>query len=160
MAHGQHTKHSVYLELSNLLYKVKIVKTKQEHDDAFAIRKKVFVEEQGVPLHLEYDAEDAAATHFIMYEDDKPIGAARLRSIDNTVAKIERVCILQDQRGKKLGALMMKEMESYAISMQIKTLKLHAESYAIPFYEKLGYVVTSPEFMDAGIPHRAMEKKI
>jgi len=78
------------------------VETKEEHDDAFAVRKKVFVEEQGVPLHLECDAEDATATHFIMYEGNKPVGAARLRSIENEVAKIERVCILQDQRGKNL----------------------------------------------------------
>ncbi|KPN97485.1 GNAT family N-acetyltransferase [Lysinibacillus sp. ZYM-1] len=142
------------------MYNVKIVETKQEHDDAFAVRKKVFVEEQGVPLHLECDAEDATATHFIMYDDDEPVGAARLRSIEDNTAKIERVCILQSQRGKKLGALIMKEMEKYAISIHMKTLKLHAQSHAIPFYEKLGYAVTSPEFMDAGIPHRAMEKQI
>ena len=37
---------------------------------------------------------------------------------------------------------------------------LNAQSYAVPFYEKLGYVITSPEFMDADIPHRAMEKKM
>lgn len=142
------------------MYNVKIVETKQEHDDAFTVRKKVFVEEQGVPLHLECDAEDSTATHFIMYEDDEPVGAARLRSIENNTAKIERVCILQSQRGKKLGALLMKEMEKYAISIPKETLKLHAQSHAIPFYEKLGYAVTSPEFLDAGIPHRAMEKKI
>jgi len=142
------------------LYNVKIVETKKEHDEAFAVRKKVFVEEQGVPLHLECDAEDATATHFIMYEGEKPVGAARLRSIENSAAKIERVCILQDQRGKKLGALIMREMEKYAVSINKKILKLHAQSYAIPFYEKLGYTVTSPEFMDAGIPHRAMEKTI
>ncbi len=63
--------------------------------------KKVFVEEQGVPLHLECDAEDASATHFIMYEDTEPVGAARLRGIESDTAKIERVCILQTQRGKK-----------------------------------------------------------
>ncbi|MGE7916591.1 GNAT family N-acetyltransferase [Lysinibacillus xylanilyticus] len=142
------------------MYNVKIVETTQEHDDAITVRKKVFVEEQGVPLHLECDAEDASATHFIMYEGNEPVGAARLRSIENDAAKIERVCILQDQRGKKLGALIMKEMEKHAISIHMKKLKLHAQSYAIPFYEKLGYSVTSPEFMDAGIPHRAMEKNI
>jgi predicted GNAT family N-acyltransferase len=142
------------------LYNVKIVETQQEHDDAFTVRKKVFVKEQGVPLHLECDAEDATATHFIMYKDDEPVGAARLRSIENNTAKIERVCILQSQRGKKLGAILMKEMEKYAISIPKETLKLHAQSHAIPFYEKLGYAVTSPEFLDAGIPHRAMEKKI
>ena len=142
------------------MYNVKIVETAKEHEDAFAVRKQVFVEEQGVPLHLECDAEDASATHFIMYEGNDPVGAARLRNIVDDTAKIERVCILQDQRGKKLGALIMKEMEKHAISMNKKKLKLHAQSYAIPFYEKLGYTVTSPEFMDAGIPHRAMEKTI
>ncbi|QDQ01448.1 GNAT family N-acetyltransferase [Lysinibacillus fusiformis] len=142
------------------MYNVKIVESKKEHDDAFAVRKQVFVEEQGVPLHLECDAEDATATHFIMYDDYEPVGAARLRGIENDTAKIERVCILQSQRGKKLGALIMKEMEKHAISVKKKKLKLHAQSYAIPFYEKLGYTVTSPEFMDAGIPHRAMEKTI
>jgi len=142
------------------LYNVKIVETEKEHADAFAVRKKVFVEEQGVPLHLECDAYDATATHFIMYEDKEPAGAARLRNIEDHTAKIERVCILQSQRGKKLGALMMKEMENYAVSIGLQKLKLHAQSYAVPFYEKLGYTVTSPEFMDAGIPHRAMEKNI
>lgn len=142
------------------MYKVKIVETTKEHEDAFAVRKQVFVEEQGVPLHLECDAEDASATHFIMYEGNDPVGAARLRSIEEDAVKIERVCILQDQRGKKLGALIMKEMENHAILINKKKLKLNAQSYAIPFYEKLGYTATSPEFMDAGIPHRAMEKKI
>ncbi len=136
------------------------METAKEHEDAFAVRKQVFVEEQGVPLHLECDTEDASSTHFIMYEGSEPVGAARLRGIENDTAKIERVCILQDQRGKKLGALIMKEMENHAISINKKKLKLHAQSYAIPFYEKLGYSVTSPEFMDAGIPHRAMEKII
>lgn len=54
-----------------------------------------------MPLHLECDAEDASATHFIMYEDTEPVGAARLRGIESDTAKIERVCILQTQRGKK-----------------------------------------------------------
>lgn len=142
------------------MYLVKIVETKKEHDDAFAVRTKVFVEEQGIPLHLEYDHYDATATHFIMYEDEKPVGAARLRHVEENTAKIERVCILQTQRGKKLGALIMQEIEKYATSINNKKLKLHAQSYAIPFYEKLGYMVTSPEFMDADIPHRAMEKII
>ena len=57
-----------------------------------------------------------------MYDNDEPVGAARLRSIDNNTAKIERVCILQSQRGKKLGALIMKEMEKHAISIN-KNLK-------------------------------------
>lgn len=95
-----------------------------------------------------------------MYEGNNPVGAARLRSIENEAAKIERVCILQDQRGKKTWCFNYEGNGETRHFMNKQKLKLHAQSYAIPFYEKLGYTVTSPEFMDAGIPHRAMEKEI
>lgn len=38
-----------------------------------------------------------------MYEGIEPVGAARLRGIEDHTAKIERVCILQSQRGKNLA---------------------------------------------------------
>ncbi|MEG0258539.1 MAG: GNAT family N-acetyltransferase [Lysinibacillus sp.] len=142
------------------MYLVKIVENKKEYDDAFTVRTTVFVKEQGVPVHLELDEHDKTATHFIIYDHEQPIGAARLRIIENGVAKVERVSILLPYRGKKLGVLIMNEIEKHAAHLVLHTLKLHAQSYAIPFYEKLGYTVTSPEFMDAGIPHRSMEKNI
>lgn len=55
---------------------------------------------------------------------------------------------------------MMECMEDYAKDHQFKKLKLNAQSHAIPFYEKRDYVITSPEFLEAGIPHRAMEKEL
>ena len=44
---------------------------------AFAIRQAVFVAEQGVPAALEYDEHEAEATHYLFYEDERPVGAAR-----------------------------------------------------------------------------------
>ena len=52
----------------------------------------------------------------------------------------------------------MNTLEEHGRQKSMKKLLLNAQSYAVPFYEKLGYVVTSPEFMDADMPHRAMEK--
>ncbi|MEK9197567.1 GNAT family N-acetyltransferase [Ureibacillus sp. 179-F W5.1 NHS] len=142
------------------MFEVKTVENEKELELAFAVRRKVFVEEQGVPEHLELDEHDATAIHFIVNDEDKTIAAARLREIESQVGKVERVCVLQPYRGKKLGLLIMKKVEDYAIAKGWKKLKLNAQSYAIPFYEKLNYEVTSPEFLDAGIPHRAMEKMI
>lgn len=142
------------------MYEVKIVETNEELELAFAVRKEVFVEEQGVPLHLELDEYDDTAIHFIVKDGLQTIGAARLREVENKVGKVERVCVLEPYRGKKLGFLIMQKVEDYANAHGFKKLKLNAQSYAIPFYEKLQYVVTSPEFMDAGIPHRSMEKMI
>jgi len=142
------------------LIRVKVAGSEPEREDAFSVRKMVFVEEQGVPLNLELDEHDASAAHFIVYSDDQPIGAGRIREISQGVGKVERVCVLKEFRGKHLGNLIMHSLEEYALKTGMHKIILNAQSYAVPFYEKLGYIVTSPEFMDADIPHRAMEKMI
>lgn len=142
------------------MFTVKLVTTEEEKQLAFDVRKTVFVEEQGVPLHLELDEFDKTAAHFIVQENNHTIAAARVREISPGVGKIERVCVLKEYRGKRLGMLIMEQVEKYAVECGWEKLKLNAQSYAVPFYEKLGYVVTSPEFLDAYIPHRAMEKVI
>ncbi|MER1955774.1 MAG: GNAT family N-acetyltransferase [Solibacillus sp.] len=142
------------------MFDVKLVTTDEDRERAFALRKEVFVKEQGVPLSLELDEHDATAIHFIVNDGEDTIATARLREIEPKIGKVERVCVLSSYRGKRLGVLIMKTVEQYAKSIDFKTLKLNAQSYAVPFYEKLDYVVTSPEFMDADIPHRAMEKEL
>ena len=142
------------------MLKVKIAETPAEKEQAFDVRRKVFVEEQGVPLHIEMDEYDDSATHFVGFNLEQPIAAARIRETESGIGKIERVCVLPEYRGQHVGVLMMNEMEEHAKTAGLFTLKLNSQSYAIPFYEKLGYDVSSPEFLDAGIPHRAMVKNI
>lgn len=142
------------------MFDVKLVTTDEDRERAFALRKEVFVKEQGVPLNLELDEHDETAIHFLVNDGNDTIATARLREIEPKVGKVERVCVLNSYRGKRLGVLIMETVERYASEINYQKLKLNAQVYAVPFYEKLEYVVTSPEFMDAGIPHRAMEKKI
>lgn len=142
------------------MFDVKLVTTDEDRERAFTLRKEVFVKEQGVPLNLELDEHDETAIHFLVNDGNKTIATARLREIEPKVGKVERVCVLNSYRGKRLGVLIMETVERYASEINYQKLKLNAQAYAVPFYEKLEYVVTSPEFMDAGIPHRAMEKKI
>lgn len=142
------------------MIEVRIARSDRERADAYDVRKRVFVDEQGVPISLEIDEFDNTASHFIVYDEQQPIGAGRIREIDTGVGKVERVCVLKELRGKHLGNLIMHELEKHAKSANMNKIVLNAQSYAVPFYEKLGYTVTSPEFMDADIPHRAMEKEI
>ncbi len=142
------------------MFRVNIATTDQEREDAFSVRRKVFVDEQKVPLNLELDELDETADHFVVYTEDMPIGAGRIRESNIGIGKVERVCVLQEYRGKQIGVLVMQALETHAKNKGFKKVILNAQSYAIPFYEKIGYVITSPEFMDADIPHRAMEKNI
>lgn len=138
---------------------VKVVENQKELEDAYTIRKIVFVDEQNVPLEEEIDQFEDEATHFVMYQEGLPIGAGRFRFVDG-YGKVERICVLKDARKTGAGKEIMKEIEAHASKKRIQKLKLNAQTHAIPFYAGLGYEVVSEEFMDAGIPHKTMIKEI
>ncbi|MFP5105352.1 GNAT family N-acetyltransferase [Neobacillus sp. C211] len=139
--------------------KVKIVENQKELEDAYSVRKIVFVEEQNVPLEEEIDAFEDEAKHFVMYDEGSPIGAGRFRFVDG-YGKVERICVLNKARKTGAGKTIMNAIENYALQKDIHKLKLNAQTHAIPFYAGLGYEIVSEEFMDAGIPHKTMVKEI
>lgn len=96
------------------MFEVRIATTDLELEDAFSVRRKVFVEEQGVPLNLELDHLDKTATHFVVYSSETPIGAGRIRETNDGIGKVERVCVLGEYRGKHLGNLVMHALEEHA----------------------------------------------
>lgn len=139
---------------------VKIVTNEQELADAFEVRKIVFIHEQNVPEEEEMDAFESDSVHFVLYDDiGKPAGAGRFRVLDG-IGKVERICVIKENRKTGAGAAIMNKIEEYAKSQGIPILKLNAQTHAIPFYSKLGYQTVSEEFMDAGIPHKTMKKSL
>ncbi|PSQ40212.1 GNAT family N-acetyltransferase [Halobacteriales archaeon QS_9_68_42] len=134
------------------------VETDDELADALAVRRAVFVEEQGVPEHLEVDGNDDSATHFVAYDGDRSVGAARFRPYDDSTAKVERVAVLKPERGAGIGRRLMDAVETAAADDGYESVVLHAQVPVVGFYERLDYEVTSEEFENAGIPHREMWK--
>jgi len=139
--------------------RVEKVETKEKLEEAFSIRKKVFVEEQHVPHELEIDEYENESAHFVLYDENHPIGTGRFRIMDGK-GKVERICVLKEFRGTGAGNRIMNAIENHAKTHGVKVLKLNSQTSAIPFYEKIGYTIVSDEFMDAGIPHKTMEKDI
>ncbi|WP_255196070.1 GNAT family N-acetyltransferase [Halorarius litoreus] len=127
-------------------------------DDALAIRTRVFVEEQDVPMDREVDGLDDEATHFLV-TDDEPLATARVRDHDGEL-KVERVAVLADHRGEGYGAAVMDAVESWGRESGYDEVVLHAQVPVVEFYERLGYDVEGEEFEDAGIPHRTMRKRL
>lgn len=138
---------------------VKIATSQEEKNTLYDIRKTVFVEEQLVPVEDEIDEYEDEAIHFICYVDEEAVGAGRLRFVDD-YGKLERICVLKAYRGKSIGKKIIAKMEDEIRQQQYRKAKLHAQQYAERFYEKLGYDTFSEPFMDAGIPHVAMRKKM
>lgn len=127
----------------------------EDMEAVFAIRAKVFIEEQGVPEAEERDDHDADAIHLIAFADNIAVGTARLL-VAGTTGKIGRVAVLVSHRGRSLGQGLIKAALIEIQSLGLTQAKLGAQTHAIGFYETLGFEATGPEYMDAGIPHRDM----
>jgi predicted GNAT family N-acyltransferase len=136
------------------------VSNQNELTQCMDIRRRVFIEEQSVPEIEEIDEHDRIgdpiADHFLFVMDKRAIGTVRCIKKDGNVLKIGRVAVLKEERNKGLGKQMMDLIESYYTTYRL--FVLDAQTHAIPFYLKCGYVLAGEIFMDAGIPHRHMEK--
>ena len=121
---------------------------------AFAIRRKVFVEEQGVDATLEYDKEEAAH-HYLLLIGEKPIATARWRETDKGI-KLERFAVLPQFRNRGFGELILAEVLKEVIPTG-KLIYLHSQLRAVPFYLRNGFVEIGEHFFEAGIEHVEMK---
>ncbi|AJO17615.1 GNAT family N-acetyltransferase [Bacillus paralicheniformis] len=135
-----------------------IVKNQQQLEDAFFVRKEVFIKEQHVSPEEEMDHLDQESSHLVIYDGKEPIGAGRLRLVDS-YGKLERICVLKSHRSLGIGNLIIQALEEEAAKQGAVQFMLNAQTQAVPFYEKHGYKVVSEEFLDANIPHVKMVKK-
>ena len=119
-----------------------------------AIRYKVFVDEQQVPIDEEIDQEDESAIHWLAYGPDNAVMATG-RMLSN--GQVGRMAVLKKFRDQGVGSSLMRHMIRYAITEGMERLFLNAQIKAIPFYEGFGFVAEGEPFMDAGIPHKVMD---
>jgi len=151
-------------------YVLRVAEDAADREACFGVRKEVFVREQGVPEDLEYDAYDAGALHVLaVREDGLPLGTGRLlygeaaaskTDGDLTVGSLGRLAVTKAARGLGVGAALVGAIEDAARARGLAAVDLHAQTQALGFYERLGYVAYGAEFPDAGMPHRAMRKAL
>jgi predicted GNAT family N-acyltransferase len=138
--------------------------TDDEQADAIEVRMAVFVEEQGVPESLEIDGKDDESFHVVAYRDTEPkatpVGAGRLREVEDGVGKLERISVLKAHRGEGIGREIVAELEAVADEQGLSKLVMHAQTSVEEMYRTLGYETTSDEFEEAGIAHIEMAKSL
>ena len=135
--------------------KIILAETTAEREMCYALRRAVFMAEQGVSPADEWDGLEDDCHHFLALDGDLPVATARLRPM-GACAKLQRVAVAKTRRGNGLGDRLMRHVLGFARTQGIETVTLEAQTGAIAFYGRLGFVAHGPEFDDAGIPHRAM----
>lgn len=119
---------------------------------ALLIRAIVFMEEQGVSCSEEMDGHDFGAVHILGEVDGEPVACGRIR-FQSDRAFLQRLAVRQAWRKKKLGSALLTFMLDECRAEGFHRFELHAQTRAMGFYRKHGFVAIGEEFEEAGIPH-------
>lgn len=127
-----------------------------DRDRCYAIRIDVFCGEQRVSREIEFDGLDPGCRHYLAMLGDFPVGTARVRPIGDGLVKFERIAVRKAHRGQNIGRALMDRAMADAAAAGVTSGKLHAQTYATAFYQKLGFTAEGEFFMEAGIEHICM----
>lgn len=135
---------------------LQVVRALHEADlqHCFAIRRKVFVEEQAVDPGEEYDVYEPTSHHYLAWLQGRPVGTCRCRITPENKLKLERIAVLPEARKRGVGAALVRRMVQDA--PQGLPMYMHAQTHALPFYEGLGFVAVGERFEEASIEHLVM----
>lgn len=124
---------------------------------ALELRRKVFVDEQGVAPEEEIDGRDDEALHLVAVDSGGAvIGTCRLLA-DGPVVKLGRMAVARAARGQGIGARLL-ELADAEAPPGAERIVLAAQLPAVALYERAGYRRQGEIFLDAGIEHVRMEK--
>lgn len=127
--------------------------------DARAIRTEVFVQEQQVPAEMEWDDADSACLHAVAYNRiGMALATGRLLEHVPGTGRIGRMAVRQPLRGAGAGRLVLDALMQAARERGETEVLLHAQTSAVAFYARFGFVARGPQFIDAGIPHVEMTR--
>jgi predicted GNAT family N-acyltransferase len=140
--------------------KVIAIESPADMDRAYAIRRRVFIEEQRVPEEIELDADDAHGFHALALLDGSAIGCGRMVDHGAGEVKIGRMAVLPEYRTGGIGAGILRFLIDRARARGVRKAILHAQLTAEGFYLKQGFVPIGEVFEEAGIAHRLMERNL
>jgi predicted GNAT family N-acyltransferase len=142
-----------------VITEIRRVASDEELAAALELRHRVFCEEQGVPKREELDGRDADALHLVAVRDGVVLGTCRLLFVDRTV-QFSRLAVDPAARREGLATLLLREADRESRARHARRIVLHAQTYARALYERDGYEPRGRRFVEAGIEHVAMEKRL
>jgi predicted GNAT family N-acyltransferase len=125
--------------------------------DAAPLRNQVFVQEQGVPVDMEWDEFDPLSLHAVLRNRlGRTIATGRLLPAVAGVAKIGRMAVWRQMRGQGFGELVLLGLVQAAKERGDQAIVLHAQCSAERFYARQGFRSQGRVFQEAGIDHVEM----
>jgi len=141
-------------------FNYKLVASDVELQEAFEVRRQVFVREQGISEGLVFDEHDEEALHMVVKDGERVIGTARVQFPATNQAKLERMAILKRYRREGIGRGFLLFLDAVWKDKQVQQVILHAQFKVVPFFKSCGFDEAGLPFREAGIKHVKMHKLI
>lgn len=139
------------------MMRIELFDWEQARGEASRIRFAVFVQEQRVPREMELDDLDPRCVHALAYATDgTAIATGRLLPD----AHIGRMAVLKAWRGQGIGGAILERLVEAARERGEREVALSAQTHALEFYARHGFVAEGDTYLDAGIPHRMMRRPL
>jgi predicted GNAT family N-acyltransferase len=136
---------------------VREARDRAEVEAALELRRRIFVDEQGVTPAADRDGRDREALHLVALEGPVVVGTCRLL-IDAGLARLGRMAVEADLRGRGIGSELLDAAERVALRSGARRVTLHAQAAAERLYARGGYEPQGERFLEEGIEHVRMEK--
>lgn len=137
-------------------YSIRVAHWSEDQPQLRLVREKVFIEEQQIPLELEWDGEDSEAVHLLALDtEQQPIGTARLLPS----GQIGRMAVIKAWRNQGVGRALLARLLAEAEQGDFPEPFLNAQLTALCFYEHQGFHRHGESFLEAGIPHQRMTRR-
>ena len=138
---------------------VRLARDDAEVAEARELRRRVFWEEQGIRPQADRDGRDHRALHLVARDDGALVGTCRI-IVAGEVAMLGRLAVDQRGRGRGVGRAVLEAAERAAGEVGARRMTLHAQLPVLGFYEKSGYSTCGDVFVEEGIEHVSMEKRL
>ena len=127
---------------------------------AVALRRAVLRKPLGLEFTESQLASESTSHHLTAWEEDVLLGTLLLTPLEGGTVQMRQVAVDDRKQGVGIGRLMVVESEAEARRCGFTRIMLHARDTAVPFYKKLGYEEVGDEFIEVGVRHQEMEKRI
>ncbi len=116
------------------------------------------------PLGLSLSPEDVAGEdrqyHHLAHDASGVVGCLLLAPGEDGELKMRQVAIAERAQRRGIGGALVARAEALGRERGFRLMTLHARRGAVPFYERAGYAVEGPEFIEVTIPHSKMTKRL
>ena len=123
------------------------------------LRSKILREPFGFPPGAEIFPFENASLHLVAVEGDAVVGCVLFHPEGKT-GRMYQMAVSEPHRGEGIGRRLVAELEEHLREKEFEEIYLHARDYAVSFYEQLGYEAEGEMFMEIGIEHRLMKRRL